>query len=178
MNPSQNQSYEPPLGPLAALPVEAANIPPHWSIFDEADGCRQASSSPTASARDEREQPASQQRAPTVVASAKAGGLKANHDQVRPTDAPPEAIEDAERRLLLAVLRHPLLPSSRYPKLAGMSTRRTVDARGKLVGKGFLRVREIDASSAGRTSLLLEITPTGRTVLEQAGGPSVEGGAA
>ncbi len=72
-----------------------------------------------------------------------------------------------------AVVDHPLLPSSDYAQLLGVSTKTAVGLRRALVGRGLVVERRLDRPGRGRPALLLEITDAGRaavTAHEAAGG--------
>ncbi len=73
----------------------------------------------------------------------------------------PAFADEREFRLLKAVIEAPLRPSSRYPKLAGISTKTAVILRRRLVEKGYLRERTLDTGRRGRSTILLEVLPAG-----------------
>lgn len=67
-------------------------------------------------------------------------------------------IEKSDLRLLQAIADNPGLASSRYPKMAGMSPRKAVDVRQRLVQQGLIRETEIQTKARGRAAIVL--TPT------------------
>ena len=78
----------------------------------------------------------------------------------------PAFADDRESRLLNAVIEAPLQPSSRYPKLAGISTKTAVILRRRLVEKGYLRERTLDTGRRGRSTILLEVLPAGMAAID------------
>ena len=68
----------------------------------------------------------------------------------------------AELRLLKAVVENPLRPSSKYPKLAGISPNSFQKLRPILIEKGFIRQRKLDSSGRGRSTILLEPLELGK----------------
>ena len=56
-------------------------------------------------------------------------------------------------------------PSSRYPRLAGMSSKTAVKVREQLVEKQFIREHALESSARGGKTMLLELTPDGVRVL-------------
>lgn len=60
-----------------------------------------------------------------------------------------------------AVAEHPMQASSRYPKLAGISSKSAASVRQQLIFKGLIREHKLDSGGRGRSSLLLEILPEG-----------------
>ncbi|MFZ2874512.1 MAG: hypothetical protein WAZ94_08510 [Phycisphaerales bacterium] len=76
----------------------------------------------------------------------------------------------ADERFLRAILAQPAQPSSRYPRLAGVSPRRAVQIRLRLVGCGYLREHQVNRAGRGRSAIVLEVTDSGRAALQRAGG--------
>jgi hypothetical protein len=74
--------------------------------------------------------------------------------------------DERECNLLEAVIKAPLQPSSRYPKLAGMSTKTAVILRRRLVERGYLRERTLDTGRRGRSTILLEVLPAGTAAVD------------
>ncbi len=73
--------------------------------------------------------------------------------------------DEREYRFCKAVLDHPLQPSSRYTKLAGVSSKTAVKIRRALAAKGFIREQIVDSSGRGRSTILLEPLEAGRAAL-------------
>ncbi len=67
-----------------------------------------------------------------------------------------EVLSEADVRYLRTVIEHPALPSSAYPKLVGMGTRRTQQIRCRLVDLGYLREHNVNTGTKGRASIVLE----------------------
>lgn len=65
-------------------------------------------------------------------------------------------LDEGSVRFLRAVIDHPRRPSSQYPGLAGMGTRRAGKVRRQLVEDGLLREHRVATSATGRTSIILE----------------------
>lgn len=65
-------------------------------------------------------------------------------------------LSDAELRFLRAVVDQPGKPSSFYSKLAGMSGKRAVEIRKRLVESGYLRQHKVVTGQRGRRALILE----------------------
>ena len=75
--------------------------------------------------------------------------------------------DEREYRFCKAVADHPLWPSSRYPKLAGVSSKTAVKIRRALVAKSFVRERIVDSGGKGRSTILLEPLEACRTALTE-----------
>ncbi|MCH8851746.1 MAG: hypothetical protein IID41_03740 [Planctomycetes bacterium] len=75
--------------------------------------------------------------------------------------------DQREYRFCKAVMDHPLQPSSRYPKLVGVSSKTAVKMRRALVAKGFIREQIIDSGGRGRSTILLEPLGAGRAALTE-----------
>jgi len=80
----------------------------------------------------------------------------ASIDNHEPDTTAPSVLDEAERRFLDAVVNHPGQPSSAYPQLAGVGTRRAQRIRIRLVKLGFLRVHAIYTNGRGRSAIVLE----------------------
>jgi len=61
-----------------------------------------------------------------------------------------------ELKLIKAVVKHPMKPSSEYPKLAGISPNTMQKIRPKLIEKGYIREHKFQTAARGRAALLLE----------------------
>ena len=66
-----------------------------------------------------------------------------------------------------AVVDHPMQPSSKYPKLAGISPRFGKSARTRLVANGFIREHAVDSGGKGRSLILLEALPDGVKAVQE-----------
>ena len=75
--------------------------------------------------------------------------------------------DEREYRFCKAVEDHPLQPSSRYTKLAGISSKTAVKLRQALVAKGFIREQTVDSGGRGRSTILLEPLEAGRAALAE-----------
>ena len=75
--------------------------------------------------------------------------------------------DEREYGFCKAVVDHPLQPSSRYPKLAGVSSKAAVKLRQVLVEKGFIREQIVDSGGRGRSTILLEPLETARAALAE-----------
>ena len=75
--------------------------------------------------------------------------------------------DEREYRFCKAVADHPLQPSSRYRKLAGVSSKTAVKLRQVLVAKGFIREQVVDSGGRGRSTILLELLGAGRAALTE-----------
>ena len=71
---------------------------------------------------------------------------------------------EREYRYCKAVIDQPGQPSSRYPKLAGISTATAQAIRRKLVAAGLIRQQTANANG-GRSPVLLEILPAGQAAV-------------
>ncbi|TWU21317.1 hypothetical protein [Bythopirellula polymerisocia] len=76
--------------------------------------------------------------------------------QVKPASTPKQ--NTALLRLLRAIVDHPGMPSSKYPKLTQMSPRKAVEVRKQLVKQGLVRETELQTKARGRAAIVL--TPT------------------
>ena len=74
---------------------------------------------------------------------------------------------DREYRLCKQVIQYPLKPSSQYAKLAGISSKTAQPLRQKLVARGFIRERAVDAGKRGPSTILLEALPAGVRAVAQ-----------
>jgi hypothetical protein len=71
-------------------------------------------------------------------------------------------LSERERRLLNAVIDHPLKPMSVYAKLASMKPADAKRARERLQALGLIRLRKVSLNARGRQPLVCEATPEGR----------------
>ncbi len=87
-------------------------------------------------------------------------------------DPPPATNElsDEERRFLKSVFEQPARPSSTYPKLAGISSRKAIRLRKQLVALGLLRETKVNTKPRGRPSILLEVTRRANDLLAKEDG--------
>jgi hypothetical protein len=80
------------------------------------------------------------------------------------------AASEAERRLLRAIVEHPLRPSSAYPSLARISPNTFQKLRPALVGRGLVRERKLESGGRrGRSTLRLEPLDAARELLSAGG---------
>lgn len=86
-------------------------------------------------------------------------------DEPTATDATPDnsvqidcadELETADLAFLRAIVDHPGIASSELPNLAGLSPRRALEIRERLVRDGYLRVHRVSTAARGRRSLVLE----------------------
>ena len=75
---------------------------------------------------------------------------------VPPGEIRGSTLSDAERQYLLAVISHPGTPSSRLPRLAHMSPKRSQRLRQTLVQRGYLREHRVSTGKRGRAAIVLE----------------------
>ncbi len=66
-----------------------------------------------------------------------------------------------------AVVEHPMQPSSRYPKLAGISTKPAKLIREALIIRKLIRKHSLETGGHGRSSIMLEPLEAGRTAVRQ-----------
>ena len=74
---------------------------------------------------------------------------------------------EREYRFCKAIVDKPLLPSSRYPKLAGISSKTALRVRRRLVSAGFVRERIVDTARRGPRTLLMEPLPAGQAAVKE-----------
>lgn len=79
------------------------------------------------------------------------------------------ALSGAEARFLRAIVNHPALSSSQYPRLAGVSPRRGLQIREDLADRGYIRIHQVNRAGRGRDARVLEITDAGRAALARFG---------
>lgn len=79
--------------------------------------------------------------------------------QVTPSQPDSPLLNRREFLYCRAVVHNPFLPSSRYPKLAGISPKTAQPIRDRLIVCGLLRTHKQDTSGRGRSSLLIEPLP-------------------
>ncbi len=72
---------------------------------------------------------------------------------------------EAEMRYLRAVVENPGKPSSVYPKLAQMGSRRALKIRGSLCDLGYLRQYEVATGGRGRNAIVIEPLEPGRALV-------------
>jgi hypothetical protein len=125
------------LGPLGSLPVVAAHEFDSW--LD-----RECSSRTTAVKHDH---------------PGDAHDTSTNNPELR--------LDDREYRFCKAVGDNPLMPSSGYAKLAGMSSKTSVAIRPRLVAEGFIRERMVDPAGRGASTILLELLPAGTEAVNE-----------
>lgn len=65
-------------------------------------------------------------------------------------------LDAAELAFLRAIVDHPGIASSELPHLAGLSPRRALEIRERLVRDGYLRLHRVSTAARGRRSLVLE----------------------
>lgn len=70
-----------------------------------------------------------------------------------------------EYRLCHAIQHHPLEPSSRYARWAGMSPKTAIKLRQVLIEAQLIRPRRVERSARGGGALLLELTAAGEQAL-------------
>lgn len=90
---------------------------------------------------------------------------------------PDQRLTERQRRFCKALIDHPLLPSSQYPRLLGVSSKTAVQLRRDLVERGMIHERRIDGAGRGRSTILLEISRRGREAVaacEATTGPARE----
>ncbi len=68
--------------------------------------------------------------------------------------------------MLKAIVEHPLLPSSKYVKLAKISPNTLRKLRPELIQKGFIREHEVDSSGRGRSKRVWEPLDEAKKALE------------
>lgn len=78
-------------------------------------------------------------------------------------------LSEAEARFLRAIVNHPALSSSQYPRLAGVSLRRGLRIREDLAARGYIRTHQVNRAGRGRDARVLEITDAGRAALARFG---------
>jgi hypothetical protein len=75
-----------------------------------------------------------------------------------------------EIRFLEIIINNPGHPSSAYPKLAKMSTKRALAIRKRLVELNYLREEKVNVKNRGRACILLEPTPRASQLIQAAQG--------
>ena len=108
---------------------------------------------------------ASLRNLPTVRADVFAGDRVAGAaDEPQPTARGRAEVafeNDGERRYCKSIVDDPMLPSSQYPKLAGVSPKTAQRFRQRLVQAGLIREHMVESGRRGRHSILLEATAKG-----------------
>ena len=74
-------------------------------------------------------------------------------------------LSDAEMRYLRAVVENPGKPSSVYPKLAQMGSRRALKIRSRLRDLGYLREHQVATGGRGRNAIVIEPLEPGRALV-------------
>ncbi|MCC6228403.1 MAG: hypothetical protein IT432_04165 [Phycisphaerales bacterium] len=82
-----------------------------------------------------------------------------------PKAAAHAGLDEAALRFLAVVHDHPAQPSSAYPALAGLSPKRARPIRDRLIEEGYLRSAEVQTTTRGRPSVLLELSVLGLDAL-------------
>jgi hypothetical protein len=68
---------------------------------------------------------------------------------------------EQEYHFCKAVVNQPMLASSTYPKLAGISSKNAKKVREQLIAKAYIREHALDSGDRGRSSILLEALSAG-----------------
>ncbi len=97
------------------------------------------------------------------VAAPESGEAEADRGTVTATARP----SHAEMRYLRAVVENPGKPSSVYPKLAQMGSRRALKIRGRLRDLGYLREHQVATGGRGRNAIVIEPLEPGRSLVTQ-----------
>ncbi len=105
------------------------------------------------------------------VAAPESGEAEADPGTVTATTALRPS--EAEMRYLRAVVENPGKPSSVYPKLAQMGSRRALKIRGRLCELGYLREYEVSTGGRGRNAIVIEPLEPGRALVTD-GAPAVD----
>ncbi len=74
---------------------------------------------------------------------------------------------DQEYRLCKAIVENPMLASSKYPKLAGISSKTAGPLRPKLISRGLIREYALDSGGRGPSRLILEATSEGVKAIQE-----------
>lgn len=86
-------------------------------------------------------------------------------DEAQPSDGPVSpkvttgeagSLDKAELKYLHAVIRHSGKPSSVYPKLARIGTKKALRIRQRLIELGYLREHQLQTGKKGRAAIVLE----------------------
>ena len=77
----------------------------------------------------------------------------------------PDQLSSAELKLLRAIIDEPMLRSSEYAKLAGISPNTLLKIRPGLVDRGFIRENKQETHSRGRAAILLEPLDPARQIV-------------
>lgn len=131
--------------PLRALRVIPAEEFRHWTMRPLVEVPDAAPAAPSTSARTQPAKP--------------------------PEPAPDQqSLDKHEAAFLRAVLDHPGLPSSEYPKLCRLSPKRCLAIRERLVRDGYLKEVHISTGKRGRQAILLEPQPSANAGCSAQGG--------
>ena len=86
-----------------------------------------------------------------------------------PTCEPKPSLFQSQQEYLFckAIVENPMLASSKYPKLAGISSKTAGPLRPKLIAQGLVREHVLDSGGRGPSSLILEATPKGVTAVQE-----------
>ena len=74
-------------------------------------------------------------------------------------------VDGTEISILRVIVEHPMLPSSQYPKLAGIGPNTFKKVRPILKDKGFISEHKLQANARGRSAILLGPTEQGKQYL-------------
>lgn len=105
---------------------------------------------------------------PTVLASEHADGVTRQTQRASASPDPSgdnARLSEAELRYLRTVVDYPGQPSSAYPRLARIGTRRAQEIRSQLVRAGLLREHPLQTAGRGRSAIVLEPTEAARRVI-------------
>jgi hypothetical protein len=80
-----------------------------------------------------------------------------------------DSLSPTALRLLRAVVEKPMLRSSEYARLAGMSPNTANKVRPVLVEKGLIRAQKLESGRRGRAAILLEPLEAAKQLLTGAG---------
>ncbi len=89
-----------------------------------------------------------------------------------PGSSPADSLSPTALRLLRAVVEKPMLRSSEYAKLAGMSPNAAGKVRPVLIEKGLIREHKLESSKRGRAAILLEALEAAKKLLAETGAMS------
>ncbi len=80
-----------------------------------------------------------------------------------------DSLSPTALRLLRAVVDKPMLRSSEYAKLAGMSPNTANKVRPILIEKGLIREQKLESGRRGRAAILLEPLEAAKQLLAETG---------
>ena len=84
-----------------------------------------------------------------------------NDSACQPTSGNSPKTDPIVLRVLMVIVKKPMLPSSKYPKLSGISPNTWQELRTHFVEKGWIRQHHLKIKSRGRSTLLIEPLPLG-----------------